>query len=171
MKINIAFDGKTRNSKLYVIPGKKSCLFGMDFMILFDLCKLLMNTFCNEIDISEKAKAFGTENISKDVKKKFPTVCSKGLGLCSNTETKVLQKEKVPPIKIYIGAWCRAVQLPLTDLLRTVCWIKVRPNPARSFAKNKQPAKPANGTGGLRANGLVRSVSGLYTAIKTISIK
>ena len=98
LKTDISFGGKTQKSKLYVMTGKNSNLFGVDLIILFDLFELPINAFCNKTDSAEKEKTVKTENFLGDLKNEFPTVFSEGLGLCSKTEAKFFLKENVTPI-------------------------------------------------------------------------
>ena len=51
---SVCLGSKTFSSKVSVVPGINSCLFGIDWIVLFDLWELTINSFCNSISVSEK---------------------------------------------------------------------------------------------------------------------
>ena len=44
---SVSLGSKTFSSKVSVVPGINSCLFGIDWIVLFDLWELPINSFCN----------------------------------------------------------------------------------------------------------------------------
>ena len=44
---SVSRGSKTFSSKVSVVPGLNSCLFGIDWIVLFDLWELPINSFCN----------------------------------------------------------------------------------------------------------------------------
>ena len=50
----VTFDGKMYNSKEYIVPGNDLCLFGINWILLFDLWEMLINSYCNKLDATEK---------------------------------------------------------------------------------------------------------------------
>ena len=57
----ISFLGKILKSKVYVLQNMSN-LFGSDWIVLFDLWQLPINSYCNRVDISSKSKNKETEN-------------------------------------------------------------------------------------------------------------
>ena len=94
---NISFDGKTLKCKVYV-QQNASNLFGTDWIVLFNLWELPINSFCNRINVSSPFKNRVTENMIKDLKIRFPQVLSEGLGIYKKTEAKFEVKENAKPI-------------------------------------------------------------------------
>lgn len=94
---NISFVGKTLKSKVYVLQNASN-LFGTDWIILFNLWELPINSFCNRVNVSSRCKNRVTENFVKDLKIKFPQVFSEGLGCCKKAKAKFEVKENVKPI-------------------------------------------------------------------------
>ena len=94
----ISFVGKTITSKIYVIPGENSCLFGTNLFAKFDLFEKPMNSFCNRVHGVEDKTAIKAEKFIHKLKEEFPRVFSEGLGLCTKTEVKFELKEGATPI-------------------------------------------------------------------------
>ena len=53
LKCNISCMGKIHKSKVYVLPGSVN-LFGTNWIILFNLWELPINSLCYKIDVIEK---------------------------------------------------------------------------------------------------------------------
>ena len=52
---SVSFGGKkTYNSNVYVVPGNNSCLFSINWIVLFDLWEMPINSFSNKLDATEK---------------------------------------------------------------------------------------------------------------------
>ena len=51
---SVSLGSKTFSSKVSVVPSINSCLFGIDWIILFDLWELPINSFCDSVSVSEK---------------------------------------------------------------------------------------------------------------------
>ena len=92
---NISFVGKTLKTKVYVLQNSAN-LFGTDWIVLFNLWELPINSFCNKINVSNKNRV--TEVFVKKLKIKFPEVFSEGMGTCKKTEAKFEMKENVRPV-------------------------------------------------------------------------
>ena len=75
-----------------------SNLFGSDWIVLFDLWQLIINSYCNRVDVSSKSKNKVTEKLVEDLKNCFPPVFSEGLGKCVKTKVKFELKENVKPV-------------------------------------------------------------------------
>ena len=73
---------KIHKSKVYVLPGSVN-LFGIDWIVLFNLGELLINSFCNKVDVIENYKPKQTERSITDLKNEFPCIFSEGLRLCT----------------------------------------------------------------------------------------
>ena len=43
LRCDVSFGGKTFKSKIYVVPGRNTCLFGVDLIVLFNLWELPVN--------------------------------------------------------------------------------------------------------------------------------
>ena len=71
----ISFLGKILKSKVYVLQNTSN-LFGSDWIVLFDLWQLPINSYCNRVDISSKSKNKETEKLVEDLKNSFPHVFS-----------------------------------------------------------------------------------------------
>ena len=69
-------------------------LFETDWIVLFDLWKLPMNSFCNKTDVSSPNTNRVVENLKKDLKNKFSQVFSEGLGRCIKDGSKVRDQRK-----------------------------------------------------------------------------
>ena len=63
---------KTFSSKVSVVPGINSCLFGIDWIVLFDLWELPINSFCNRVSVSEKKNSKQNEDFLTVLKSEFP---------------------------------------------------------------------------------------------------
>ena len=64
-----------------------SNLFSSDWIVLFDLWHLPINSYCNTVDVSSKSKNKETEKLVEDLKNSFPRMFS-GLGKCVKTKVK-----------------------------------------------------------------------------------
>ena len=71
----VSFVEGTLKSKVYALPGT-SKLFGTDWLVLFDLWELPVNSFCKKQRKKSKKKQ---KNIS-DLKNEFLRAFSEGLG-------------------------------------------------------------------------------------------
>ena len=94
---DVSFLGKTLSSKVFVLQNSSN-LFGNNWILMFDLYELPINSFCNRIDVSQTGENKATEKVIKDLKNKFPRVFSEGLGECTKTEVKFELKEAVKPV-------------------------------------------------------------------------
>ena len=81
-----------------VVPGVNSCLFGIDWIVLFDLWELTINSFCNSISVSEKKNSKQNEDFLTVLKSEFPRVFSEGLGVYTKTEVNFELKQNVKPV-------------------------------------------------------------------------
>ena len=81
-----------------VVPGINSCLFGIDWIVLFDLWELSINSFCNRVSVSEKKNSKQNKNFLIVLKSEFPRVFSEGLGVCTKTEVNFELKQNVKPV-------------------------------------------------------------------------
>ena len=95
---SMSFVGKTYNSKVYVVPGNNSILFGINWIVLFHLWKMPINSFCNKSNATEKKKSRQIEEFLTDQKNEFHQVFSEGLGCYTKTEVRFEIKEKVKPV-------------------------------------------------------------------------
>lgn len=95
LKCKVTFANQTHKSKVYVVPGKNTCLFGVDWIVLFNLWEKPINSFCNVLT-AEKANQ--REDFLKDLKTEFPNVFAEGLGLCIKTEAKFELKKNATPV-------------------------------------------------------------------------
>ena len=84
-------------SKVYVLQNTSN-LFGSDWIVLFDLWQLPINSYCNRVDFSSKSKNKEAEKLVEDLKTCFPHVFLKGLGKCVKTKVKFELKENVKPV-------------------------------------------------------------------------
>ena len=91
---HISFPGKKLKSKVYVLQNM-SVLFGSDWIVLFDLWQLLINSYCNRVDISSKSTNNETEKLVEDLKNCFPCVFLEDHGKCVKTKMKFELKENV----------------------------------------------------------------------------
>ncbi len=55
----ISFPGKTLKSKVYVLQNMSN-LFGSEWIVLFELWQLPINSYCNRVNVSSKSKNKGT---------------------------------------------------------------------------------------------------------------
>ena len=94
---HIWFLGKTLKSRVYVLQNT-SHLFGSDWIVLFDLWQLPINSYCNRVDVSSKSKNKEIEKQVEDLKNSFPRVFSEGLGKFVKTKMKFELKENVKPV-------------------------------------------------------------------------
>ena len=94
---NLSFMDKTFTSKVYVLQNVTN-LFGSDWIVLFDLWTLPVNSFCNKVDVSTKVKDKETKNLMNELKNEFPRVFSEGLGECEKTKVKIELKDDVKPV-------------------------------------------------------------------------
>ena len=78
---HISFLG--RNVKIKCVLQNTSNLFGSDWIVLFDLWQLSINSYFNR-DVSLRSKNKVTEKLVEDLKNCFPRVFS-GLGKCVKT--------------------------------------------------------------------------------------
>ena len=90
--------GKMYNWKVYVVQDSNLCLFGINWIILFDFWEMSINSFCNRLDTTEKKKFSQIEEFSNDLMNEFPQVFSKGLGCYRKTKVRFEIKEKVKPM-------------------------------------------------------------------------
>ena len=60
----------------------------MDWIVLINLYKLPINSFCNKIDASCPSTNRVAENLMKDLKIKFPEIFSERLGRCTKMKVK-----------------------------------------------------------------------------------
>ena len=95
---SVSLGSKTFSSKVSVVPGINSCLFGIDWIVLFDLWELPINSFCNRVSVSEKKNSKQNEDFLTVLKSKFPRVFSEGLGVCTKTEVNFELKQNVKPV-------------------------------------------------------------------------
>ena len=51
-----------------------SCFFGIDWIVLFDLWELPINSFCNRVSVSEKKNSKQNEDFLTVLKSEFPRV-------------------------------------------------------------------------------------------------
>ena len=71
---NISFMERTFKSKVYVLAGKSN-LFGTDWIVLFDLWELPVNSFCQKVDVAIKEKSEkNPEKFISGWKNEFPHV-------------------------------------------------------------------------------------------------
>ena len=94
----MSFDGKMYNSKIYIVPGNNSCLFSINWIVLFDLWEMPINSFCNKLDATEQKESRQIEKFLTDQKNKFPQVFSENLGHCMKTKVRFKIKLKVKPM-------------------------------------------------------------------------
>ena len=73
----ISFHGKIFEIKCAL--QNASNLFGSDWIVLFDLWQLPINSFCNRVDVFSKSKNKQTEKVIEDVKNSFPHVFSESV--------------------------------------------------------------------------------------------
>ena len=66
LKCNISFMEKIHKLKVYVLPGLVN-LFGTDWIVLFNLWELLINSYCNKVDVIENYKPKQTERFEKRI--------------------------------------------------------------------------------------------------------
>lgn len=95
---SVSLGSKTFSSKVSVVPGINCCLFGIDWIVLFDLWELPINSFCNSVSVSEKKNSKQNEDFLTVLKSEFPRVFSEGLGLCTKTEVNFELKQNVKPV-------------------------------------------------------------------------
>ena len=95
---SVSLGSKTFSSKVSVVPGINCCLFGIDWIVLFDLWELPINSFCNSVEVSEKKNSKQNEDFITALKNEFPRVFSDGLGMCTKTEVKFELKQNVKPV-------------------------------------------------------------------------
>lgn len=95
---NVSLKENAVKTKLYVVPGKNSNLFGIDLMILFNLWGKPISSFCNKVSLAglEKSKLPG--KFIDELKKDFKEVFSEGLGCCTKTEVKFELKDEAKPV-------------------------------------------------------------------------
>ena len=92
---NISFNDQTYKTKVYVVPGKNTCLFGVDWIVLFNLWERPVSSFCNRLDT---VKSNQMETFLGELRSEFPRVFSEGLGHCVKTEAKFKLKENATPV-------------------------------------------------------------------------
>lgn len=90
---NISFIERTFKSNVYVLPGTKN-LFGTDWIMFFDLWELLVNSFCNKVEVSEKEKSEETEKFISDLKNEFPRVFSESFRQSTKTKFRFELKDQ-----------------------------------------------------------------------------
>ena len=95
---SVSLGSKIFSSKVSVVPGINSCLFGIDWIVLFDLWELPINSFCNRVSVSEKKNSKQNEDFLTVLKSEFPRVFSVGLGVCTKTEVNFVLKQNVKPV-------------------------------------------------------------------------
>ena len=95
LRCNISFLDQTYKSKVYVVPGRNTCLFGVDLIVLFNLWERPANSFCNKLNM---VKSSQMKSFLEDLKAEFPRVFSEGLGHCVKTEAKFELKENATPV-------------------------------------------------------------------------
>ena len=91
----MTFGDKTHKSKIYVVPGRNTSLFGVDWIVLFNLWERPVNSFCNKLNTEKSTKM---ESFLDDLKAEFPRVFSEGLGHCVKTEVKFGVKKDATPV-------------------------------------------------------------------------
>ena len=94
---HISFREKALKSKVYVLQNASN-LFGSDWIVLFDLWQLPINSYFKRVDVSSKCKNKETEKLIEYLKNSFPLVFSEGLGKSVNTKVKFELKENVKPV-------------------------------------------------------------------------
>ena len=95
---SVSLGSKTFSSKVSVVPSINSCLFRIDWIVLFDLGELPINSFCNSVSVSEKKNSKQNEDFLTVLKSDFPRVFSEGLGVCIKTEVNFELKQNVKPV-------------------------------------------------------------------------
>ena len=88
----VSFGGKTYNSKVYVVSRNNSGFFGINWIVLFGLSVMPINSFCNKLDTTEKKKSRQIEEFLTDQKTEL---FSEGLCCCTKFEARFESKEKV----------------------------------------------------------------------------
>lgn len=74
----MSFDDKTYKAKIYVISGRNSNLFGIDWIVLFNLWGKPINTFCRNLNVSNIENSKQTEEFVEDLKDEFKDVFTDG---------------------------------------------------------------------------------------------
>ena len=80
------------------IRGRNSNLFGIDWLILFNLWEISINTFCRKLDASEVTKSAQTEKFVNDLKSEITKVFVDGLGCYTKAEVKFELKDSARPV-------------------------------------------------------------------------
>ena len=75
-----------------------SNLFGSDWIVLFYLWKLPINSYCKRKDASSKSKNKEAEKLVEDLKNSFPRVFSEGLEKSVKTIVKFELKENLKSV-------------------------------------------------------------------------
>ena len=91
----LKFDGKMHKTKISVIAGGNANLFGIDFIVLFDLWEKPINAFCRKLNASSMGKSKQTENFVNKLKSEFNKVFAGELGCCMKTEVRFKLKDNV----------------------------------------------------------------------------
>ena len=94
---NISFMERTFKSKVYVLLGTLN-LFDTDWIAIFDLLKLPVNSFCKKADLTVKEKSEKTEKYISDLKNEFPHLFSESLGQCTKSKVRFKLKDNIRPV-------------------------------------------------------------------------
>ena len=95
LKCNVTFCGQTKKSKVYVLPVRNTNLFGLDWIVLFNLWERPVNSFCNRVNAEKSTQM---EDFMHELKTEFPRVFAEGLGRCIKTEAKFEVKRDATPV-------------------------------------------------------------------------
>ena len=84
--------------KVYIITGQETNLFGIHWIMLFNLWRKPIKSFCRKLIASSVEKANHLEKFANEVKSKFKEVSSEGPGCYNKTELMFELKDKVKPV-------------------------------------------------------------------------